>query len=83
MVDENGNEKKINYSVIALESNEVYLNSPTAFDDVFDSEISVSKDVFEAFRISKRMEAIVAASKTWNTGLYEEVFSNHKGVSGE
>lgn len=40
-----------NYSLLALESNEVYLSNPCDFDDVFDSEISVQWEEFEAFRI--------------------------------
>lgn len=40
-----------NYSILALESNEVYLSSPNAFDDVFDSEIYVPWEDFEAHRI--------------------------------
>ena len=40
-----------NYSISALESNEVYLSSPSAFDDVFDSEIYVPWEDFEAHRI--------------------------------
>jgi len=41
----------INYSILALESNEVYLSSPSAFDDVFDSEIYVPWEDFESHRI--------------------------------
>ena len=46
-VEKNGT----NYSILALESNEVYLSSPNAFDDVFDSEIYVPWEDFEAYRI--------------------------------
>ena len=49
--DEDGNE--VNYSDKALKSNEVYLSSPNDFDDVFDSEITVSWEEFEAFRMKK------------------------------
>ena len=52
--DENGNDH--NYSIIALKSNEVYLSSPNDFDDVFDSEIMVSWEEFEAFRMKKLVE---------------------------
>lgn len=48
-----GKRSEINYSIEALESNEVYLSSPTDFDDVFDSEIYVPWPEFEAFRLSK------------------------------
>ena len=47
-VEKNGT----NYSISALESNEVYLSSPNAFDDVFDSEIYVPWGEFEAHRIN-------------------------------
>lgn len=50
--DERGNIKKRNYSIEALESNEVYLSSPVDFDDVFDSEIVVPWPEFEAFRLA-------------------------------
>lgn len=40
-----------NYSIIALESNEVYLSSPCDFDDVFDSEISIPEETFWEHRI--------------------------------
>ena len=43
--------QKENYSIKALESNEVYLSNPIDFDDVFDSEINVPFDEFEEFRI--------------------------------
>ena len=52
--DEDGNE--VNYSDKALKSNEVYLSSPNDFDDVFDSEITVSWEEFEAFRMKKLVE---------------------------
>lgn len=43
--------KKVNHSIEALISNEVFLNNPSAFDDVFDSEICVPWADFEAHRI--------------------------------
>lgn len=49
--DDAGNKRFRNYSTMALESNEVFLSSPSAFDDVFDSEIYVSWEEFETFRI--------------------------------
>lgn len=44
-----------NYSIEALESNEVYLNKPSLFDDVFDSEISITLDEFEENMIKTLM----------------------------
>ena len=50
--DKEGNKRKKNYSIEALESNEVYLSSPADFDDVFDSEIVVPWSEFESFRLA-------------------------------
>ena len=54
--DDLGNVKIKNYSEIALETNEVFLNSPDKFDDVFDSEISISFDEFEIHRLKKLVQ---------------------------
>ena len=51
--DEAGNCVKMNYSLRALETNEVYLNSPERFDDVFDSDLSVSWEEFFPFRLKR------------------------------
>ncbi len=45
------NKEGINYSQQALLSNEVYLNAPNQFDDVYDSEISIPWDEYYLQRI--------------------------------
>lgn len=45
------NGETVNYSIQSLETNTVYLSSPSDFDDVYDSEISVSWKEFADFRI--------------------------------
>lgn len=50
-ITDNGKKRRMNYSIQALETNEVYLSSPDAFDDPFDSEISVCWEEFELYRI--------------------------------
>ncbi len=52
-IDNDGNETKVNYSLQALETNQVYLNSPDLFDDVFDSDISISFDDYALFRLKR------------------------------
>lgn len=47
----NGSERTINYSLQALESNRVFLNSPEQFDDVYDSDINVSWEEFVTYRL--------------------------------
>ena len=44
--------KKINYSHRALQSNEVYLNSPANFDDVYDSNIFVDWEKYLFARLN-------------------------------
>lgn len=44
--------KKINYSHRALQSNEVYLNSPANFDDVYDSNIFVDWEKYLLARLN-------------------------------
>lgn len=51
--DDDGNETQVNYSLQALETNQVYLNSPDQFDDVFDSDISISWDDYLLFRLKR------------------------------
>ena len=46
---ENGEE--INYSIQALEHNTVFLQSPTAFDDVYDSDINIDYPAYEHLRL--------------------------------
>lgn len=43
--EENGN--LVNYSIQALKNNTVYLQSPTQFDDCYDSDISIDFPVYE------------------------------------
>lgn len=42
---------KINYSLIALKYNTVYMQSPSNFDDVYDSDINIDFDVFQKYRL--------------------------------
>ncbi len=45
VTEENGN--PVNYSIQALKNNTVYLQTPTQFDDCYDSDISIDFPVFE------------------------------------
>lgn len=45
VTEENG--KLVNYSIQALKNNTVYLQSPTQFDDCYDSDISIDFPVYE------------------------------------
>jgi hypothetical protein len=47
--DENGN--KINYSIQALKNNTVFMQSPSEFDDVYDSDISMDFFEYERLRL--------------------------------
>ena len=50
-IKENG--KSINYSIQALKNNTVYLQSPTLFDDCYDSDISIEYPVYERITLIK------------------------------
>lgn len=43
--------KTANYSIQALEENTVFLQTPTAFDDVYDSDINVEYSIYERLRL--------------------------------
>lgn len=43
--------KTTNYSIQALEENTVFLQTPTAFDDVYDSDINVEYSMYERLRL--------------------------------
>ncbi len=43
--------KTANYSIQALEENTVFLQTPTAFDDVYDSDINVDYSIYERLRL--------------------------------
>ena len=45
------NGKQINYSIEALQNNTVYMQTPTEFDDVYDSEINVDYLEYEKLRL--------------------------------
>lgn len=45
------NDHPINYSIQALQNNTVYMQTPTEFDDVYDSEISVDYLEYEKLRL--------------------------------
>jgi hypothetical protein len=46
IVEKDGN--KVNYSFLALKNNTVYMQSPSLFDDVYDSEINI--DYYEYYK---------------------------------
>ncbi len=52
--DENGN--PINYSLINLENNTVFMQSPSAFDDVYDSDIHIEYEDYVKLRLRKYCE---------------------------
>lgn len=43
--------KEINYSLQALENNTVFLQTPTAYDDVYDSDINIDYSTYEHLRL--------------------------------
>lgn len=43
--------EEINYSIQALENNTVFLQSPTAYDDVYDSDINIDYPEYEHLRL--------------------------------
>lgn len=43
--------KEINYSIQALENNTVFLQSPTAYDDIYDSDINIDYPEYECLRL--------------------------------
>lgn len=43
--------KTANYSIQALEKNTVFLQTPTAFDDVYDSDINVDYSIYHRLRL--------------------------------
>lgn len=45
--------KSVNYSIQALEDNTVFLQTPTAFDDVYDSDIYIEYSTYERLRLIK------------------------------
>lgn len=49
---------KVNYSMIALKNNTVYMQSPSLFDDVYDSEINIDYYDYDIWCCSSDKEAI-------------------------
>lgn len=48
-IDKEGN--KVNYSLLALKNNTVYMQSPSLFDDVYDSEINIDYYEYHRYRL--------------------------------
>lgn len=48
---EKKNDEEVNYSIQALKNNTVFMQSPSAFDDVYDSDISIDYYVYERLRL--------------------------------
>ena len=66
---------KCNYSIMALESNEVYLSAPSMFDDVYDSDISISFEEFYQYRIKSCLRwSNVVADETMSISEMEKAF---------
>lgn len=68
ILDENTGEKKtVNYSIQSLRDNTVFMQSPSLFDDVYDSDISLNYDDYEKIRLleyCKRCDLNVCDSMT-------------------
>jgi hypothetical protein len=63
--EKTGKPKTINYSKEALKNNTVFLQSPSLFDDVYDSDISLDFQTYEKIRLleyCKRCQLSVNAS---------------------
>ena len=57
----------VNYSIQAIENNTVFMQSPTEFDDVYDSDINISFEEYEHLRLieyCKRCEINVTAEQS-------------------
>ena len=50
---EEQNNSTVNYSLIALENNTVYLQSPNLFDDIYDSSMHIEWNEFVYFRLQE------------------------------
>ena len=48
-IDKDG--KEVNYSLLALKNNTVYMQSPSLFDDVYDSEINIDYYEYHKYRL--------------------------------
>lgn len=58
---------KVNYSLLALKNNTVYMQSPSLFDDVYDSEINIDYDEYRKYRLMeycRRCGLTIDADKT-------------------
>ena len=68
IVDEiTGNKKTVNHSIQALRDNTVFMQSPSLFDDVYDSDISLDYNDYEKIRLleyCKRCDLNVCDSMT-------------------
>lgn len=52
IIDETtGDKKNVNYSIQALRDNTVFMQSPSLFDDVYDSDISLNYSEYERARL--------------------------------
>lgn len=49
IIDKDGN--KVNYSLLALKNNTVYMQSPSLFDDVYDSDINIDYYEYHKYRL--------------------------------
>ena len=49
IIDKDGN--NVNYSLLALKNNTVYMQSPSLFDDVYDSEINIDYYEYQKYRL--------------------------------
>ena len=47
----NNDGEQINYSHLALENNTVFMQSPSKFDDVYDSDIHIEYEEYEKYRL--------------------------------
>ena len=45
--------EKVNYSIQALENNTVFMQTPSEFDDVYDSDINFDFNEYEYLRLSE------------------------------
>lgn len=66
------NEKPVNYSIQALKNNTVYLQSPTQFDDCYDSDISIDFPVYEKI-------ALIEYCKRCGISINSELSTNEVG----
>lgn len=85
VIDKNiENKRTINYSIQSLKNNTVFMQSPSLFDDVYDSDISLDYSIYEKVRLleyCKRCELNVSdtmSTQELGNALLNTIIETHK-----